>query len=195
MKDFKIEDYMSLFGVVDRSIVLDIANGVKTMSRNKDIFNKYFSSMSEEYICPVKTLQCFSSRYTARSIRKPILGHLKMNCNTDKDSFSDIPNAEALKRMKSVQEFGIRSKWNKQKYIESCLDDGEKKFKQDIEAIADRIRKMNMEEENLKLLSIEDDVKHFDVIITDGKKTVHARSIFAAEFSELVSPHYRFIIT
>ena len=54
---------------------------------------------------------------------------------------------------------------------------------------------MNMDEEVLELLSIESDPKHYDITLTDDKKTVHIRSIFAAEFSYKVTPHCRFIIT
>ena len=80
-------------------------------------------------------------------------------------------------------------------YYICTVDEAEKKYKRDIEAIAEKVRRMNMDEEVLELLSIESDPKHYDITLTDDKKTVHTRSIFAAEFSYKVTPHCRFIIT
>ena len=46
-----------------------------------------------------------------------------------------------------------------------------------------------------KFSSLSSDPKLFDVVITDGEKKVHARSVLAAEFSECMVAHFRFIIT
>lgn len=37
--------------------------------------------------------------------------------------------------------------------------------------------------------------KFFEMTITDGNQSLHARSIWAAEYSENVTAHYRFIIS
>lgn len=47
----------------------------------------------------------------------------------------------------------------------------------------------------MKITRVASDPKFFDMMITDGEKNLHARSIFAAEFSVKMRPHFRFIIT
>lgn len=73
----------------------------------------------------------------------------------------------------------------------------ESMFSNNIRAIAQRInvnRKININ--HLKLKSISDDPKFFELVLRDtGNHTIHCRSIIAAENSVLVQTHYRFIIT
>lgn len=70
-------------------------------------------------------------------------------------------------------------------------------FDGNIKEISKRInanKKINTK--TLRLVSIDEDAKFFEMMLKDaGGHTVHCRSIIAAEFSELVSTHYRFIIT
>lgn len=47
----------------------------------------------------------------------------------------------------------------------------------------------------LTFSQIQSDPKLFDVIIAGNGKKVHARSILAAENSEYMVPHFRFIVT
>lgn len=85
--------------------------------------------------------------------------------------------------------------WNV--YKEYLNKEFESMFSNNIRAIAQRInvnRKININ--HLKLKSISDDPKFFELILRDtGNHTVHCRSIIAAENSVLVQTHYRFIIT
>lgn len=85
--------------------------------------------------------------------------------------------------------------WNV--YKEYIDKEFESMFSNNIRAIAQRIninRKININ--HLKLKSISDDPKFFELILRDtANHTIHCRSIIAAEFSELVQMHYRFIVT
>lgn len=85
--------------------------------------------------------------------------------------------------------------WNV--YKEYLDKEFESMFSNNIRAIAQRInvnRKININ--HLKLKSISDDPKFFELILRDtGNHTIHCRSIIAAENSVLVQTHYRFIIT
>lgn len=85
--------------------------------------------------------------------------------------------------------------WNV--YKEYLDKEFESMFSNNIRAIAQRInvnRKININ--HLKLKSISDDPKFFELVLRDtGNHTIHCRSIIAAENSVLVQTHYRFIIT
>lgn len=85
--------------------------------------------------------------------------------------------------------------WNV--YKEYLNKEFESMFSNNIRAIAQRInvnRKININ--HLKLKSISDDPKFFELVLRDtGNHTIHCRSIIAAENSVLVQTHYRFIIT
>lgn len=71
-----------------------------------------------------------------------------------------------------------------------------KEFDESISLIADRIESKGMAPKDVIVKKINDnDAKAFDIHVTDGKMDLHARSIFCAEFSDLVTPHWRFIIT
>lgn len=85
--------------------------------------------------------------------------------------------------------------WNV--YKEYLDKEFESMFSNNIRAIAQRInvnRKININ--HLKLKSISDDPKFFELVLRDtGNHAIHCRSIIAAENSVLVQTHYRFIIT
>lgn len=199
MKDFKIEDYMSIFGTIDRETLVRAGKGDRSVNYLIDHsdFWRHFYPYSEEYTAK-KNVVIFGVTYEAKTIRKPVTkGSYSMRdiALATGEEFADIPTKNALRRQAEVLMFNAKYKWNLKNYTEDNVKAAEDKFKSDIMAIAEKVRRMNMEEAMLELLSIESDPKHYDITLTDGKKTVHARSIFAAEFSEKVSPHYRFIIT
>ena len=73
--------------------------------------------------------------------------------------------------------------------------DAEKKYQSDMMVVADKVRQMHMNERNLSVKSIKTSVKGFDIVVSDGEKKIYARSIYAAENSVFVVPHFRFIVT
>jgi hypothetical protein len=82
----------------------------------------------------------------------------------------------------------------KEKYVEMNVDNADRMFDGKVFAMADKLNKKEFTPE-CKFSSLSSDPKLFDVVITDGEKKVHARSILAAEFSECMTAHFRFIIT
>lgn len=64
-----------------------------------------------------------------------------------------------------------------------------------IEVIADRVRGAGMDTGSVKVEFIGNDPKAFEMYLSDGIHRLHCRSVFCAEFSVLVSAHWRFIIT
>lgn len=82
-------------------------------------------------------------------------------------------------------------------YYERINKDFESMFTNNLMHIATAInnnRKVNIN--HLKLYSINEDPKYFEMGLRDCHGNfIHARSIIAAEYSEKVSTHYRFIVT
>ena len=85
--------------------------------------------------------------------------------------------------------------WKKGVYLEKVRRDAERDYNYNIEVIADRIIKAGMNTEAVKVGYVGEDAKFFEMFIGDGENRMHCRSIFCAEYSVLVEPHWRFIIT
>ena len=80
-------------------------------------------------------------------------------------------------------------------YIDYRLDEAEKEFDESLMGIATRISKKEFDVNNIKISEVKNDPKFFEMVITDGKKTLHARSIIAASYSSYMKEHLRFILT
>ena len=85
-------------------------------------------------------------------------------------------------------------KMGKEKYIEMNADQANSTFDMKVFALADKLNKKGFTT-SCEFSAISNDPKLFDTIIIDGSKKVHARSILAAENSECMVAHFRFIIT
>lgn len=80
-------------------------------------------------------------------------------------------------------------------YIDYRLDEAEKEFDESLMGIATRVSKKEFDINNIKISEVKNDPKFFEMVITDGKKTLHARSIIAASYSSYMKEHLRFILT
>lgn len=80
-------------------------------------------------------------------------------------------------------------------YVEREITDAENAFDGKVEGLALKLNSKGFAADGLKFEAICHDPKLFDAVIASDGKTVHARSIWAAENSELVAPHFRFIVT
>ena len=83
----------------------------------------------------------------------------------------------------------------KEKFVTDIVESAKRSFEQDIERIAVTIRERKVNEENINIKPIEVGYKGISMKIGDGERSLYARAILAAEFSEYKRPHYRFIIT
>ena len=83
----------------------------------------------------------------------------------------------------------------KDKYIEIELDKAESAFDSKVQGLAVTLDKKGFDYSDIKFSNISFDPKLFDVYISSGSNKVHARSILAAENSECMVAHFRFIIT
>ena len=89
----------------------------------------------------------------------------------------------------------LAGKRNKEEFVEYIAEQTGKKFDYNVRSLTDRVLQKGMKIESVKVTDISDDPKLFQLWITDGERTMYARSIWAAEGSDIVTPHFRFIIT
>ena len=54
---------------------------------------------------------------------------------------------------------------------------------------------MNLNVANIAISNVKNDPKFFEMMLSDGENKLYLRSVFAAQFSEKMIPHFRFIIT
>ncbi len=84
---------------------------------------------------------------------------------------------------------------SKKEYVDKCKKDAEDKFDANITTISERLNKQNFIITDIQVTDIDNDPKFYIMCITDGVKKVYCRSVWAAEFSDKMIPHFRFIIT
>lgn len=87
------------------------------------------------------------------------------------------------------------NKYTEKSYAEACVEKATEEFEDNIKILAHKIQDEGLEVDKLDVKSVKDDPKVFKMKITDGTKNLYCRSVLAAEFSQVMIPHYRFIIT
>lgn len=80
-------------------------------------------------------------------------------------------------------------------FVRDGLIKAETMFDEKVLGLAYRLSQKSFSPDDLKFSNISSDPKLFDVYITSGNKRVHSRSVLAAENSEHMTAHFRFIIT
>ena len=205
-KTFDIWDFMSYFGTEDRERVADTYESQYNQMYGRWAVEKkfkceagWFSPFSEEYTSKKGhgVVKWGNEKLKPKPVRIPLANRRDTLGKDDKDrtQYSDVPSQTVRKLYKDNRVFASAWHWNKEKFVNYEVDMAEAKYKSDIKAIAFKVRRMKMDEANIYVRLVMSDPLHLDIYISDGKKDVHARSIFAAEHSVLVTPHYRFIIT
>lgn len=84
---------------------------------------------------------------------------------------------------------------SKTEFISEVEKNAEETFNRNIKSLAEKIMVKDFDFSSFKVTSISNDPKYFELLITDGKSNLYARSIYAAEYSDKMVPHFRFIIT
>lgn len=82
-----------------------------------------------------------------------------------------------------------------EEYVNYQIAEAEKKFESNVDAVVSRIKDRNFNLESTKITHAANDPKFLEMIITDGVQKVYCRSVLAAEYSEKMIAHFRFIIT
>lgn len=89
----------------------------------------------------------------------------------------------------------IRANKTLEAFVEKEVTGADKQFDESIKGVAARVQQKNLDIDNIKINKVDSDPKFFELLITDGKRKLYARSIVAAEFSDKMIAHFRFIIT
>jgi hypothetical protein len=89
----------------------------------------------------------------------------------------------------------IVEKWTKEEYGKYCREQGRKEYEYKKHKMAEKIVERDFDYSNLTFSNMKRDPKGIEMLISDGVKKVYARSIIAAQFSEKVICHFRFILT
>ena len=98
---------------------------------------------------------------------------------------SKVSNFKAFTRMYATEKI----------YLDKCAKDGEEIFARNIASISERLIKNNLNVNNITISDVKNDPKFFEMMLTDGEKKLYLRSVFAAQYSDKMIPHFRFIIT
>lgn len=96
---------------------------------------------------------------------------------------------------KSINELKMILNKNKIDFIQENREDAEQTFNHNIANLAEKLYAKEFEFSKIKVNSISNDPKLFELEVTDGNITLYARSVWAAEMSDKMIPHFRFIIT
>lgn len=83
----------------------------------------------------------------------------------------------------------------KESFIAAYLKDAELTFRGNVNALAMRVYEKDFVVEKIKVSNVKNDPKIFKLFIEDGIKKLYCRSILAAQFSDKIVPHFRFIMT
>lgn len=75
------------------------------------------------------------------------------------------------------------------------VEEATKQFEYNVRGLADRLFDKKFIIEKITVSNVKNDPKFFEMTITDGEKKLYCRSILAAQFSEKMIPHFRFIMT
>lgn len=85
---------------------------------------------------------------------------------------------------------------NREEYIARIERDLESVWERGITTLADKCRKFGINESAIKCYEPVVSERGFEVIITDDRnRVIDARVIWAAEYSDIVTPHTRYIVT
>lgn len=198
MKDFKQSDFLSFFGVMNPQKYRHIADKMKSRSwysglktSDMNIWYKFHSDTSKPYTSSEKSITVFGQKYEPQEIRVATSAHAPGSEQIP----ASLPSKQAIDYSNAVSMMKTMFKFDKKKYVDKMKLDAEHKYQMDMMTVADKVRQMSMNESNLSVKSIKTSVKGFDIYVSDGVKTIYARSIYAAENSAFVAPHFRFIVT
>lgn len=89
----------------------------------------------------------------------------------------------------------ILDKYTKEQYGQYCREEGRKEYEYKKNKMAEKIYERDFDIANIIFSNVKRDPKAIEMMISDGVKKVYARSIIAAEFSDKVVCHFRFILT
>jgi len=112
-----------------------------------------------------------------------------------RQKYSILEEAKNLASQKYHNAKYIVEKYTKEEYGKYCREQGRKEYEYKKHKMAEKIVERDFDYTNLTFSNMKRDPKGIEMLISDGVKKVYARSIIAAEYSEKVICHFRFILT
>ena len=100
----------------------------------------------------------------------------------------------AFKTMFNRAKF-VKNHYTEEDYVKENIEKATDIFNSNVKSLTGRIIQKGLDVEKIELNGIGNDPKFFKMFITDGKQNLFARSVYAAEGSEKMVAHFRFIIT
>lgn len=168
------EKAVKVFDSINPSNVVDnIAE--KLMKETQEFFNSYISSVKSQ-----------AERFY-REIPTTI-SKLENKLTSAKSDRAIEKIKSTIKRLSIIYNDGC------QKYIDDEIDRATKSYKSEIADLANRFAKHGIDE-SLKVSDIYNDIKLFTMTVECHDEIFYCRAIIAAEYSEKVATHVRFIIT
>lgn len=82
-----------------------------------------------------------------------------------------------------------------EEFYKFTVEEAIKQFEYNVRGLADRLLDKKFIIEKITVSNVNNDPKFFEMTITDGEKKLYCRSVLAAQFSEKMIPHFRFIMT
>lgn len=118
-----------------------------------------------------------------KKTREELINNPELDSNKAlRTKFSKV--AAFLARFKTIESF-----------IDECVKDAEADFDKNINLIVERVFDKELDVANINCSSPVIDNNRINLVITDSKKRLYCRAIIAAEFSAVMVPHVRFIVT
>lgn len=204
--------YADIYTVKFYNKILEfIANNTpKTRTAKDEIFdmlvNKFTNLLEDykkEYLKRVETFA--KNRYseilpkeleTLKEKRKASADRLeKIDWRKERSKFYEEQKVKDSISRKIEQITKLFEKYTEKTYSELCVKEAADEFEDNIKVLSHKIQEEELEVDKLDVKSIHDDPKVFNMKISDGNKNLFCRSVLAAEFSNYMRPHYRFIIT
>ena len=113
----------------------------------------------------------------------------------DNPEYKKVQETQKRWHLMYVEGNFIMEKWTKNEYGKYCREQAEKEYEMKKKTMAEKIVDRDFDYANIQFTNVKRDPKWIEMLITDGVKKVYARSIIAAEYSEKVTVHFRFILT
>ena len=187
------------------------AENDKIITTILDVLVEQMKDYRENYI--VRVTDFFTKKYklfpsvledTVRQIANVETELLKRKNELKGESFSvryhDVTARNLTKTIDKLRDKkeiirSILHTYSEAEYVDKEVTNAINQFDADVRELANRIKDKGFNIDTMTISRIHEDPKLFEMHIADGTKHMYARSIIAAEFSEKVRAHYRFIIT
>lgn len=200
---YLIDTYNNLTQYIEEHDTTKILSKQEQQTIINSIKQKLIENTKEFHDEYIKRVENFANRYwdnlpSKIELSKKKYEEVKQLYDKEQDySKSKVLRTKMEESFRTYNSYLIVSRKysSKKDYVNKCKEDAETKYDVNITTISERINKQDFIITDIKVTDIHNDPKFYAMCITDGVKKVYCRSIWAAEFSDKMVPHFRFIIT